>query len=540
MSQIHPGETLSLWQDTESDPHIGALTHDFNVDVCVVGGGIAGLTTAYLLLQEGKRVCVLEDFEIASGQSGRTTAQFVTALDEKYVNLERYHGVRGAELAADSHWEAIEKVRHIVEREKIDCELQFVDGYLFGDGAREGLLEEELQAAHRAGLYEVELLKTSPLASFSEGPCLRFPNQMQLHPVKYLNALAQIIEDKGGRIFTRTRAVEVKGGDQAYVKTDQGHTVNAHAIVVATNSPVNDLFAIHTKQAPYRSYVVGVKIPAGTVPAGFYWDCEEPFHYVRVEAGPRDADPGLTNLDYDVLIVGGEDHKTGQEQDPESRFTRLMEWTRQKFPQSLDTLYRWSGQVMQSMDGVGFLGHNPMDRDNVYVITGDSGNGMTHGTIGAILITDQIMGRPNAWETLYNPSRISLRATGKFLIENVNVAAQYVDWFTPKGDTDFANLPLGEGVVVRDGLKMVAAFKNEDGNMELMSAVCPHLAGIVQWNTVEKSWDCPCHGSRFDCHGKVIEGPAFQDLKPHLEVAEPPLTEVEFRTRPMLTPSPEV
>ncbi|MBX3018825.1 MAG: FAD-dependent oxidoreductase [Bdellovibrionaceae bacterium] len=539
MSAIHPGETRSLWQDAEAETHIGALTHDFNVDVCVIGGGIAGLTTAYLLQKEGKRVCVLEDFEIASGQSGRTTAQFVTALDERYVNLERYHGARGAEMAADSHSEAIEFVRKIVEDESIDCEMRFVDGYLFADGGHERLLEDELEACHRAGLFEVERLATSPVPSMSEGPCLRFPNQLQLHPVKYLNALANKFEERGGRIFTRTRAVEVRGGEDAYVKTQEGHTVQAQAIVVATNSPVNDLFAIHTKQAPYRSYVIGVKVPAGTVREGFYWDSEEPFHYVRLEAGPRDADPGLMELDYDILIVGGEDHKTGQDQDPEARFTRLLEWTRAKFPQSTDLLYRWSGQVMQSMDGVGFLGHNPMDRDNVYVITGDSGNGMTHGTIGAMLITDQIMGRPNVWETLYNPSRVSLRATGRFLLENVNVAAQYVDWFTPKGDPDFANLPAGEGVVVREGLKMIAAYKNDDGNMELMSAVCPHLAGIVQWNTVEKSWDCPCHGSRFDCHGKVIEGPAFQDLRPHVELTEPPLTEVEFRTRPLLTPAPE-
>lgn len=539
MSAIHPGETLSLWQDQDAEPRIGALTHDYNAEVCIVGGGIAGLTTAYLLQREGKRVCVLEDFEIASGQSGRTTAQFVTALDEKYVNLERYHGARGAEMAADSHWEAIERVRRIVEEEGLDCDLRFVDGYLFGDGGRDGLLEDEFEACRRAGLFEVELLEKSPLPSMSEGPCLRFPNQLQLHPVKYLSALAGLIEERGGRIFTRTRAVEVRGGGGAYVKTQEGHTVFAEAIVVATNSPVNDLFAIHTKQAPYRSYVVGVKVPAGSVPAGFYWDCEEPFHYVRLQDGPRDAEPGLANLDYDVLIVGGEDHKTGQDHDPEARFTRLMEWTRVKFPQATDLLYRWSGQVMQSVDGVGFLGHNPMDRDNVYVITGDSGNGMTHGTIGAMLITDQIMGRPNAWETLYNPSRVSLRATGRFLLENANVAAQYVDWLTPKGDPDFANLPRGEGVVVRDGLKVIAAYKNEDGNMELRSAVCPHLAGIVQWNTVEKSWDCPCHGSRFDCHGRVIEGPAFQDLRPHEELTEPPLTEVEVRARPLLTPSPE-
>jgi glycine/D-amino acid oxidase-like deaminating enzyme/nitrite reductase/ring-hydroxylating ferredoxin subunit len=540
MHAVHPGESVALWTNTEESPSFAGLTHDLNTQVCVVGAGISGLTTAYLLLREGKRVCLLEDFEVGSGQSGRTTAQFVTALDERYIEIEKFHGVRGAEIAADSHSAAIQKVKSIIEQEMIDCEMQFLDGYLFGVGdARPDVLKQELKACHRAGLLDVEMLETSPVPRIFDGACLRYPQQMQLHPVKYMNALAKIIEEMGGRIFTHTRAVEIVGGKQAYVKTQSGHTVNCEAIVVATNSPVNDLFAIHTKQAPYRTYVVGLKVPSGLVPQGLYWDMEDPFHYVRLENGPRDADPMLQDFENDILIVGGEDHKTGQETNPEAHFTRLVAWAREKFPQTTDVVYQWSGQVMKSIDGMAFLGHKPLDRDNVYVITGDSGNGMTHGTIGAMLITDQIMKRPNAWETLYQPGRISLRASGRFLSENVNVAAQYIDWFTPKAEADYHNLPKGEGFVIRDGLKMVAAYKDEDGNINMMSAVCPHLAGIVRWNGVEKSWDCPCHGSRFDCHGKAIEGPAFQDLKRHDVEAPPDLAAVKLQARPLFSPTPD-
>lgn len=274
---------------------------------------------------------------------------------------------------------------------------------------------------------------------------------------------------------------------------------------MVTNTPVNDLFAIHIKQAPYRTYVMGFQIPKGSVYRALYWDILDPYHYIRLE----DADSETE----EILIVGGEDHKTGQDDHPEHRFETLESWTRERFPLAGKILYRWSGQVMEPVDGMAYLGHNPMDRNNVYVITGDSGNGMTHSMIGAMLITDQIMSRENSWEELYNPSRISLRATPEFLKENVNVAVQYGDWLSVKSKPHFADLPPGEGTVFRDGVKMVAAYKDETGNMDFMSASCRHLAGIVAWNSVEKTWDCPCHGSRYDCRGKVIEGPSLKDLK---------------------------
>ncbi len=498
------GESVSVWYEAQTMPQYTSLDEDFRTDVCIIGGGIAGLTTAYMLMKEGKKVCVLEAGELASGQSGRTTAQFCNALDDRFFTLENYHGEKGLQLAIQSHSEAIRKVEQIIDREKIECEMERVSGYLFAEGDdRRDVLEKELEAARRGGLTEVEFFKNSPFAFFETGPCLHFPRQLQLHPLKYLTGLANAITAGGGMIFTNSPVREIEGGENACVKTRNNSIVYCSEIVVATNTPINDIVTIHTKQAAYRSYVIGFHIPKKSVPKGLYWDTLDPYHYIRLESG----------IDSDILIIGGEDHKTGQEENPEDRYTNLEEWARTRFPMAREVTFKWSGQVMEPVDGLAYLGRNPGDEDNVYIITGDSGNGMTHATIGAMLITDLIFKRENSWEKLYTPKRISLRASKNYLQENVNVAWQYADWIGPKYKPNFDTLEMEEGVVFRDGTEMIAAYKNNAGVMEFMTAVCPHLSGVLSWNSAEKSWDCPCHGSRFDCHGKVIEGPAISDLK---------------------------
>lgn len=505
MSSHQSVKNSSIWNETESMIQFSPLEQDIKVDVCVVGGGIAGITTAYLLMKEGKKVCILESSELCSGQTSRTTAHFVTALDDRYFNLEKYHGADGAYLAAESHTRAAVKARAIIELEDIDCEMKMLDGYLFAaDDPRKNVLEEELRAAHRAGLTNVNLLDRSPLNSFNAGPCLRFPNQMKLHPLKYLKGVAQAFTKGGGKIYTHTHVVGVQGGEEAQVKTKNGFLVHCKSIVMATNTPINDLVVIHTKQAAYRSYVMGFKIPKDSIKDALYWDTLESYHYIRIEA---------TNENHDVLIVGGADHKTGQDDHTDTHFDILQKWVLDRFPMAQELTYKWSGQVMEPVDGLAFLGRNPMDDDNVYVITGDSGNGMTHSTIGAILVTDQIMMRKNPWEDLYNPSRISFRSASHFLKENANVVAQYTEWVEAKASPDFDSLRLKEGLVYRHGLKILAAYKNEIGEIKFISAACPHLGGVVHWNNAEKSWDCPCHGSRFDAYGKVIEGPAISDLE---------------------------
>jgi nitrite reductase/ring-hydroxylating ferredoxin subunit len=287
------------------------------------------------------------------------------------------------------------------------------------------------------------------------------------------------------------------------VKTTDGRTVAAAAIVMATNTPINDRFAIHTKQAPYRTYVVAGRVQRGSVPRALYWDTEDPYHYVRLQT----TDVG------EMLLAGGEDHKTGQATDFEARYARLEAWARNRFP-LLDVAYRWSGQVLEPIDGLAFIGRNPLDADNVYVATGDSGQGMTHGTIAGILITDLIEGRPNPWAEVYAPSRKTLRAVGEFARENLNVAAQYAEWVTGGEVASEADIPPGKGAIVRRGISKVAVYRDPDGKVHVLSAACPHLGCIVHWNAVESSWDCPCHGSRFDPLGRVLCGPAIGNLRP--------------------------
>jgi glycine/D-amino acid oxidase-like deaminating enzyme/nitrite reductase/ring-hydroxylating ferredoxin subunit len=466
------------------------------------------MTTAYLLARAGKSVVVLDDGPIGGGMTGRTTAHLVTALDDRYFELERLHGEEGSRLAAQSHAAAIDKVEEIVNDENINCEFERLDGYLFvpPHDSRQ-ILNDELEAAHRAGLVDIEKVERVPWDSYDAGPALRFPRQAQFHPLKYLKGLAAAIQRLGGQIFTESHATEIEGGKRARVATRAGGVVNAAAIVVATNTPVNDLVAIHTKQAPYQTYVIGARIPRGAITRALYWDTPDPYHYLRIETVGKGVNA------YDVLIVGGEDHKTGQQDDANKRFGALERWTRHRFPMVEEIEYRWSGEVMEPVDGLAFIGRNPMDHDNVFIATGDSGNGMTHGTIAGILLTDLICGRPNPWETIYDPARITLKALPQFARENINVAIQYAD-LVVAGDVQSADeIKRSSGAIVSHGLSKVAVYRDADGETHEFSAVCRHLGCIVKWNTLENTWDCPCHGSRYDAMGKVIQGPANSDLE---------------------------
>jgi glycine/D-amino acid oxidase-like deaminating enzyme/nitrite reductase/ring-hydroxylating ferredoxin subunit len=500
------GSTTSVWL-RHAVPEHPALAEDTRCDVCVIGGGIAGLTTAYLLALEGRRVVVLEDGAIGSGETGRTTAHLTWALDDRYFRLEKLFGTEGALLAAESHRAAVDRIEAIVRDEDISCDFERVDGYLFvPPGESIEILEQEHEAAARAGLDNLRILARAPLTTFDTGPCLHFPAQAQFHPLKYLSSLAQRFEQRGGRIYGNTHATGMAGGSRGIVNTREGPTVTTDAIVVATNTPVNDKLVIHAKQAPYRTYAIAVPVPRGAVPKGLYWDTPDPYHYARVARGPNEA--------RDLLIVGGEDHKTGQADDADVRYRRLEQWTRERFPVLGAPQYRWSGQIMEPVDGMAFIGRNPLDADNVYVATGDSGNGMTHGTIAGLLLTDLIMGRANPWADLYEPSRKTTRATLDFARENLNVAGQYTDLIT-RGEVDaLEEIPRGTGAIMRRGLGKIAVFRDADNGIHAFSALCPHLGCVVRWNHAEATWDCPCHGSRFTAYGEVVNGPANRDLEP--------------------------
>ena len=502
------GDTTSLWMATAEVPSYPALTADASTEVCVVGAGIAGLSVAYHLARAGRRVMVIDDGPIGGGETARTTAHLTDALDDRYFRLERMHGEDGARLAAVSHRDAIDRIEAICGDERIDCGFERLDGYLFlGGGDSEDDLARELDAAHRAGLESVEPLDRIPGVPFDSGACLRFPGQAQFHPLRYLSGLARAITRDGGAIHTGTHVEGFESRPRRpQVKTSAGHTVTANAVVFATNSPINDWVKIHTKQAPYRTFVIGCRVPRGSVPRALYWDTPHPYHYIRVH--PDDASNGA----HDILLVGGEDHKTGQRDDAEQRFRCLEEWTVARFPMVESVAYRWSGQVMEPVDYLGFIGRNPGDEGDVFIATGDSGQGMTHGTIAGMLIADLVAGREHPWARLYDPSRRSLRAAREFARENLNVAAQYRDYITPGDVTSVDEIPRGSGAIVRRGRHKLAVYRDDHGVLHERSAVCPHLYCIVDWNSAEKTWDCPCHGSRFDAMGNVVNGPAAAPL----------------------------
>lgn len=504
----HSGKSDSIWMLTSDRPSYEALARNERADVIIVGAGIAGLSTAYLLGRAGKSVVLLDDGPIVSGESERTTAHLTYVLDDRYFVLEWQHGEKGARMIAESHSTAIGEIERIVLEEQIDCDFLRVDGYLFtpSDGDKD-LLDKELEAGNRIGLSDLEIVARAPLG-FDTGRCLRFPNQAQFHPLKYMTALADAIKRDGGRIFTNSHVTKIEGGEEAHVEVEGGFTVSADAIVVATNTPINDLLTMHTKQAAYRNYVVGARVPSGSIELGLYWDTLDPYHYVRLQS----LSDSMSSEASDVLIVGGEDFKTGQSDDAEVRYAKLETWTHERFPEVTEFQYRWSGQTMESIDGVAFIGRNPLDKDNVFIATGFSGNGMTYGTITGMLLTDMILGRENSWTTLYDPSRKTLRAAQTFAEETINMVIQYGDWLTAGDVEDVAHIPAGTGAIVRHGLTKYAVYRDEESKIHAYSAVCPHLGAILAWNHSEKTWDCPCHGSRFDVLGNVINGPANTNL----------------------------
>jgi glycine/D-amino acid oxidase-like deaminating enzyme/nitrite reductase/ring-hydroxylating ferredoxin subunit len=494
-----------LWRSPGLRQPPGGLESHALADIVVIGAGVAGLTTAYLLAREGRDVMVLDGTAVAAGETCRTTAHLSSAVDDHYLNLERWHGPLGARLIADSHVAAIDEIERIIGREDIACEFSRLDGYLFNPAEFPGTvsLAAELAAARRAGLEGLELLGRSPVPSLSDGPVLRFPQQGQLHPLKYMAGLAHAFERAGGRIYAPAHVVEIQSGRPARVVTQSGATVTCDHVVVATNAPVNDRLFVASRQAAYRTYVIAAAIPTGTVPPALYWDTLDPYHYIRLARGRNE----------DRLIVGGEDHRTGQADDAAERYDRLEAWARARFPKLGAVRARWSGQVMEPVDGLAYIGRDPLEEGNVYLATGDSGHGMTHGTIAGLLLSDLIQERPNAWAELYDPGRSPMHSRKQLVAENLNELAQYADWFTA-GEKTVDEIAPGEGAVVRDGLLKLAVYRDEHRELHACAAVCPHLGGIVRWNHGEKTFDCPVHGSRFSPLGKVLNGPAIRNLEP--------------------------
>lgn len=516
--KITSGTHDTPWINTVAPLAFRKLEENTDTDVVIVGGGMAGVSIAYALCKSGKKVVLVEDGFIGSGETGRTTAHLVTALDDRYYELERMFGEKKTALIAESHRSAIDFIENAIRSEKIECDFKRVEGYLFlHPSDKKESLVKELEAARKAGL-KVEEASSVPGISNYEGACLKFENQAQFHPLKYLKGLCDFIQSNGGTIYTNTRAKEI---DHTGILSENGFKVNAKHVVVATNTPVNNRVVMHLKQYAYRTYVIGSKIKKGSLPGCLWWDTGDfnanenipPYHYVRTQA---------LDEDHDLLIIGGEDHATGladiESKPEEERYAALEAWAKKYFKLG-EIIYKWSGQVMEPMDGLAFIGRNPLDKNNVYIVTGDSGNGMTHATIAATLIDDLINERENKFENLYNPSRLKLLKAGNvFLKEFVGGFKNYYKAKKKDGkDNDLETLHENEGKIIELEGKKYGVFCDEENELHFVGAECTHLQCMVRWNNDEKSWDCPCHGSRFSYEGKVLNGPANIDLPYHTE-----------------------
>jgi glycine/D-amino acid oxidase-like deaminating enzyme/nitrite reductase/ring-hydroxylating ferredoxin subunit len=486
-------------------PLFPKLDRDLTVDVVVVGGGITGLTTAYLVAAAGQSVALIERDRCAQIDTGHTTAHVTMATDARLSELSDSFGKTHAQAVWDAGLAAIAEIDTIIREHDIACDFEWVSGYLHAPGGladRDQIesFQQEARLAAEMG-FDVEAVPDVP---FIGGPGVHVDNQARFHPRKYLAGVAAAIRASGGQVFEHSEAVEFRD-DPRSVKAN-GHWIHAGEIVVATHNPLvgvaglTSATAFQTKLALYTSYVIAGRVTPGTVPDALFWDTADPYHYLRLER----------HRDYDLVIFGGEDHKTGQVSHTNACFQRLEQKLTTLIP-GIEITHRWSGQVIETPDGLPYIGRMA---DHQHAATGFSGNGMTFGTLGGIMIADAIAGRPNPWAELFDPGRAAIRrGLWEYIKENADYPYYMMrDRFAGADGKSVRAVKPGHGEVIEREGKTVAAYRAPDGVLTTLSATCTHMGCIVRWNTAERTWDCPCHGSRFTPHGQVISGPAEKPL----------------------------
>ncbi|HXH32643.1 MAG TPA: FAD-dependent oxidoreductase [Bacteriovoracaceae bacterium] len=487
----------SVWEGTPL-PHFETIKNNQKTEVCVIGGGISGISVAYKLAKRGHKVTVVEAFSIGSGQTGRTTAHLTCQLEEQFQQLLKLHDEPTVRTFLDAHRSAIDLIEENIKEENIDCDFKRLNGYLFrGKNFSESKMKKEQDAGKKSGI-ELDYLEKTPLLN-SDISCLRFPRQGQFDPMKYMAGLIKAMSKLGVNFYENTHVshIETKDPENAVISTDSGYQIEARFLVVATDSPINNRFYIHTKQFAYRTYAMAFQVEGEVEEECLLWDTEDPYHYIRFVG--------------DTLVVGCEDHRTGQDPQTDS-FKNLEDWSRQNFSFIGEVTSKWSGQVFETTDQIGYIGKNPGTEKNVYITTGQSGIGMTSATIAAEIIPSLIETGTHPWAQVFDPSRPPVRGITEYVKENINVAFQYKDLVTGSEVENIRDIPEDSGSVIREGLTKSCVYHLSGDEFEKKSAFCTHLGGVVHWNDVEKTWDCPAHGSRFNTHGKVIEGPAIDGL----------------------------
>ena len=509
--------TQSYWIDSSSVSRYPALDRDLTVDTLVIGAGITGLTAAYLLKRSGQRVAVIDRRRCGGVDSSLTTAHLTCVTDVDLSKLVKHFGRDHAWAAWDAGLAAIEQIDRIVRTEDLDCEWTWVSGYKHAPpGAtrdERATLQEEAQLAADLG-FEARYLDAVP---FFGTPGIEYSGQAKFHPRKYLAALAKLIDGDGSHVFEHTESEEVTDGsrqsgedgkaDAPLSVTAGGHTISCGYVVIATHTPLmgkTDLpsaIGLQTKLYLYTSYVLGGKLPKDVVPEACFWDTADPYHYLRI-------DP---HRGFDYAIFGGQDHKTGQVSDTEGCFAALEREARSRLP-GLQISHRWSGQVVETNDGLPFIGETSSKQ---FAATGYAGNGMTFGTLAGMMAHDRATGRNNPWARLFDPGRTTIvGGTWDYIKENIDYPYYLLrDRFTGADARTLRAVRRGEGRIVELDGRKVAVYRTERGKTALLSPTCTHMGCQVAWNDAEHTWDCPCHGSRFTPTGEVLAGPAETPLE---------------------------
>jgi glycine/D-amino acid oxidase-like deaminating enzyme/nitrite reductase/ring-hydroxylating ferredoxin subunit len=498
---------VPFWIDSAPIKRFPRLQENVNVDVVIVGAGITGITTAHLLKEAGLTVVLIERERVASMDTGHTTAHLTCITDVELQDLARNFGDDHAQAAWDAGAAAIDEIERIVQDEQMKCEFTRVPAYVHvcvdGFSQKEiSRLKKEASLAGKLG-FEASYLESVP---YFDLPGVRFPNQAKFNPRKYLGCLVSKVPGNGSYVFEKTAATEFDAKNRR-LKVNR-NWINFDRVVMATNNPLVGLSGIttatllQTKLALYTSYALGGRVPSGTVPEALFWDTRDPYDYLRVDR----------HGGFDYLIYGGEDHKTGQKKKIEKAYGRL--WARlKKIIPKVRVDHRWSGQVISTPDGLPYIGQNA---EHQFVATGYCGNGITFGTVAAMMARDWATGRKNPWTDLFAVDRKKIKgATWNYLWENKDYPYYMIKDRIARPEADSVRkLKRGDGMIIGSHGKKRAVFRDQSGKLRQLSPVCTHLGCLVRWNPAELTWDCPCHGSRFKPTGEVIAGPAEEALAP--------------------------